>query len=99
MATLLQINSSIFSAGGQSSRLAEDFVAAWRATYPHGTVIVRDLAKDVVPHLDADRFGAFVANPAERTEVRPVGNAVNDARHDDPDCLEPPYGDRQASLF
>ncbi len=34
MATLLQINSSIFSAGGHSSRLAEDFVAAWRKTYP-----------------------------------------------------------------
>jgi len=28
---------------------------------------VRDLAKDPVPHLDADRFGAFIAKPEART--------------------------------
>jgi len=30
MKTLLQIKSSIFSDGGQSSRLTERFIAAWR---------------------------------------------------------------------
>jgi len=67
MKTLLQIRSSIFSDGGQSSRLAERFVAAWRASNPGGKVIVRDLATDPVPHLDAARFGAFLAKPEERT--------------------------------
>ncbi|HYU69678.1 MAG TPA: FMN-dependent NADH-azoreductase [Burkholderiales bacterium] len=67
MKTLLQIRSSIFSDGGQSSRLAERFVAAWRASNPGGKVIVRDLAKEPVPHLDAARFAAFVAKPEERT--------------------------------
>lgn len=67
MKTLLQINTSIFSDGGQSSRLAERFVAAWRDAHPDGTVVVRDLAKDPVPHIDAGRFGAFLAKPAERT--------------------------------
>jgi len=67
MKTLLQIRSSIFSDGGQSSRLAERFVAAWRASNPDGNVIVRDLATDPVPHLDAARFGAFLAKPEERT--------------------------------
>src|SRR5712691_11023581 len=67
MKTLLQIQSSIFSDGGQSSRLAERFVAAWRASNPGGKVIVRDLAKEPVPHLDAARFAAFVAKPEERT--------------------------------
>jgi FMN-dependent NADH-azoreductase len=67
MKTLLQIRSSIFSNGGQSSRLAGRFVAAWRASNPGGKVIVRDLATEPVPHLDAARFGAFVAKPEERT--------------------------------
>ena len=67
MKTLLQIRSSIFSNGGQSSRLAGRFVAAWRASNPGGKVIVRDLATEPVPHLDAARFGAFLAKPEERT--------------------------------
>src|SRR5712691_1021429 len=67
MKTLLQIRSSIFSNGGQSSRLAGRFVAAWRASNPGGKVIVRDLAREPVPHLDAARFGAFLAKPEERT--------------------------------
>jgi FMN-dependent NADH-azoreductase len=61
MKTLLQIKSSIFSDGGQSSRLAERFVAAWKAAHPGGQVIVRDVAAYPVPHLDAVRFGAFLA--------------------------------------
>jgi FMN-dependent NADH-azoreductase len=67
MATLLLIKTSIFSDDGQSSRLAERFVAAWRESNPNATVRVRDLAKDPVPHIDAGRFSAFLAKPAERT--------------------------------
>jgi putative SOS response-associated peptidase YedK len=40
---------------------------------------------------------AGLAAPA--TDLRPVGTAVNDARHDAPDCLEPPVPERQTSLF
>ena len=75
MKTLLQIRSSIFSNDGQSSRLAERFVARWSASNPGGKVIVRDLAKEPVPHLDAARFGAFLAKPVERT---PAQQAVVD---------------------
>src|SRR5882724_12052392 len=67
MNTLLQIKSSIFSDGGQSSRLADRYVAAWRAAFPAGKVIVRDLALEPVPHLDATRFGAFLAKADERS--------------------------------
>jgi FMN-dependent NADH-azoreductase len=75
MNTLLQIKSSIFSDGGQSSRLADRYVAAWRAAHPDGRVIVRDLARDPVPHLDAARFGAFLAQADGRT---PAQQAVVD---------------------
>jgi putative SOS response-associated peptidase YedK len=37
--------------------------------------------------------------PAEHTALREVGLAVNDARHDEPDCLDPPAGEAQAALF
>jgi FMN-dependent NADH-azoreductase len=67
MKTLLQIQSSIFSNGGQSSQLAGRFVAAWRKANPGARVIVRDLAREPVPHLDAARFGAFLAKREERT--------------------------------
>ena len=63
MKTILQLNASIFSGNGQSSQLANDFVAQLDAD----KVIVRDLASDPVPHLDAERFGAFIAKPETRT--------------------------------
>jgi FMN-dependent NADH-azoreductase len=60
--TTLQLNSSLFGPNGQSTTLANELVAS-----RGGEVIVRDLAKDPVPHLDAARFGAFLAKPGERT--------------------------------
>jgi FMN-dependent NADH-azoreductase len=68
MKTLLQIRASLFSDNGQSSQLADRFVANWRKAYPEDRVILRDLGLEPVPHLDAARFGAFLAKPADRTE-------------------------------
>jgi FMN-dependent NADH-azoreductase len=70
MRTLLQIKTSLFSDHGESTRLANRFVAAWRAAHRHGRVIVRDLARDPVPHLDAERFGAFLAKADDRTKAQ-----------------------------
>ena len=67
MTTLLQINASIQGENGQSSQLANRFVAAWQARHPHGRVVRRDLAADPVPHLTAARFAAFLAQPEQRT--------------------------------
>ena len=67
MKTILQLNTSILSNEGQSTRLANQFVAAQRERDPSVQLIVRDLARDPVPHLDAERFGAFVAKPEART--------------------------------
>jgi len=64
MKTILQVNASILGNEGQSTRLANEFVGG----FGYGDkVIVRDLAKDPVPHLDAERFGAFIAKPESRT--------------------------------
>ena len=67
MKTLVQINASLFSAHGQSSLLANRYVAAWQAAHPDAKVIVHDLEKNPVPHLDGERFAAFSSKPDERT--------------------------------
>ena len=64
---LLQVNASLFSGAGQSSVLANEFVAGWRARNPGAMVTVRDLAQDPVPHLTAERFQAFVTKPEDRS--------------------------------
>jgi FMN-dependent NADH-azoreductase len=70
MSTLLQINTSIQGEQGHSSQLASRFVTAWRSRHPEGRVILRDLASDPVPHLTAERFGAFLTPPEQRTDAQ-----------------------------
>ena len=82
-ATLLQLNASLFSTGGQSSQLADQFVAAWRVSNPGAEVVVRDLASQPLPHLDAERFLSFVAAPAERTPRQQALVAESDALVDE----------------
>lgn len=67
MRTVLQINSSLFAEEGQSSRLASAMTQGWRLRYPGDRVVVRDLARDPVPHLTAGRFRAFNTPPERRT--------------------------------
>ena len=79
MSTLLQINASLAGANGVSSRLAERFVADWKARYPEGRVITRDLAADPVPHLTAERFQAFLSPPETRTAAQRALSDYSDA--------------------
>ena len=79
MNTLLQINSSLFAGEGQSSRLASRFVERWRAAHPDATVLLRDLARDPVPHLDAGRFAAFLAKDETRDAAQKAAVACSDA--------------------
>ncbi|MDP3859130.1 MAG: NAD(P)H-dependent oxidoreductase [Stagnimonas sp.] len=79
MTQLLQINTSLFAGQGQSSQLAEQFVAEWRAHHPDSRVTVRDLARDGVPHLDAGRFSAFTTAPEARNPEQQAVIAYSDA--------------------
>lgn len=67
MATLLYVKASIFGDQGQSSQLAEQLIADWKEKNPQGEVVTRDLFGDAIPHLDAERFGALISSPDERT--------------------------------
>jgi FMN-dependent NADH-azoreductase len=64
MKNLLQINSSIFGAEGQSTQLANRFVSAYRQRKPQLEVTVRDFSVQPLAHLDGKRVMAF-STPAE----------------------------------
>jgi len=83
MKTLLQLNSSIFSAAGQSTLLADEYVALWRARHPKGQVIVRDFARDPVQHLSAEEFQSFIADPAQRSVAQRVAVDYSDTLIDE----------------
>jgi len=77
--TLLQVNASLFSNDGQSTRLADRFVAGWRKQNPGANVILRDLARDPVPHLTAERFQAFSTVVDSRNAGQRAVAAYSDA--------------------
>ncbi len=79
MSTLLKINASLFSNQGQSSQLADRFVAAWQAHHAGTTVVTRDLAAEPVPHLDGARFMSFLTKPEERCAEQQAVVAYSDA--------------------
>jgi FMN-dependent NADH-azoreductase len=84
MTTLLQINASIHNGNGQSSQLANQFVAAYRKRHPEANIVVRDVAAaDPVPHLNGERFGAFIAKPDERSAAQQAVVAYSDALIDE----------------
>src|ERR1700686_196982 len=79
MATLLQINASLNNGNGHSSQLANQFVAAFHKRRPEAKTLVREVAAaEPVPHLNADRFGAFIAKPEERSTAQRAVVAYSD---------------------
>lgn len=84
MTTLLKINASISSDQGQSSRLADQFIGALRLRQPDLSVQVRDVAAaGAIPHLDGERFGAFLAKPDERSAAQRAVIAYSDSLIDE----------------
>jgi FMN-dependent NADH-azoreductase len=80
---ILQIKSSVFNGNGQSSRLADEFVAQFRDQHPDAQLTERDLVADPVPHLDGARAGAFFAKPEERSAAQQAVIAYSDALIDE----------------
>jgi FMN-dependent NADH-azoreductase len=80
---ILQIKSSVFNGNGQSSRLADEFVAQLRDQHPDAELTQRDLVAEAVPHLDGARAGAFFAKPEERSAEQRAVIAYSDALIDE----------------
>ncbi len=80
MKNILVITASIFGQNGQSSQLVAKTLDKLTRQYPDAQVQHRDLANNPVPHLDAERFGAFLAAQdeptAEQAEVLAYSNEL-----------------------
>jgi FMN-dependent NADH-azoreductase len=77
--TLLQINASLHTGNGHSSKLADKFVAAFQQNHPGTKILKRDVAADdSVPHLNSERFGALIAKPEERSVTQHAVVAYSD---------------------
>jgi FMN-dependent NADH-azoreductase len=80
MPTLLQINASINNEKSQSSQLANQFIDRFQKRYPGATTLVRDVAAaEPVPHLNAERFAAFITPAEQRSAQQAAVVAYSDA--------------------
>jgi FMN-dependent NADH-azoreductase len=75
---ILHLKTSLFGDHGQSAQLAEEFLRLWRAQHRAGSVVTRDLAAAPLPHLDGERFGAFLAAPEQRSVAQQAIVAESD---------------------
>lgn len=82
MTTILQLNTSLFGETAQSSQLAGQFVEALAAS-ESARVVVRDLGRDPVQHLTAERFQAFITAPEQRSAEQQRIAAESDALIDE----------------
>lgn len=83
MSTLLKIQSSLFGSHGQSSALVDNFTRQWLEKNPAARVIERNLADNPVPHLNQERFQAFITASQERTPRQQAIVAESDALIDE----------------
>lgn len=78
MTNILHINSSVFGQGGQSSQMSHEFIQALRNKLEDSTLIFRDLHANPLPHLDGERFTAFVTPAEQRSKAQQAIVAESD---------------------
>ena len=65
MSRVLIIESSARQQDSVSRQLTQTFIQQWQAAHPGDSITVRDLARNPVPHLDANLLGGWM-KPAEQ---------------------------------
>ena len=65
MSRVLIIESSARQQDSVSRQLTQTFIQQWQAAHPGDSITVRDLARNPVPHLDANLLGGLM-KPAEQ---------------------------------
>lgn len=59
--------------------MADRFVASLQQTRPEVVLVVRDLVREPIPHLDAGRFAALIQKPEDRTPSQQAVVDLSDA--------------------
>ena len=74
---LLHIDSS-FRKHSVSRAVTAGFIEVWKRAYPHGAVIERDLAKQVVPHITDEFVGAMYTPADQRSPMQHMELGLSD---------------------
>lgn len=65
MSRVLIIESSARQQGSVSRQLTQAFITQWDSAHPGDEMVVRDVAENVLPHLDASLLGGWTKPEAE----------------------------------
>jgi FMN-dependent NADH-azoreductase len=68
MKTLLMVTSSLLGEDSKSTKIATEFVAAWKAAEGAARIVHRDLAGGAVPHLTSEHMAAWMTPHQDRSE-------------------------------
>lgn len=66
MPTLLHVEVSPLKDNSVSREVSAEFITSWKAAHPAGTVVIRDLSANPVPHLDAETILAGYTPEGDR---------------------------------
>jgi len=78
MATLLNIQCSPRGTDSLSRSLSQDFVAAWQASHPSGTIHTRDLAESRLPFVDLPWIGGIFLPEEKRSAEQQQALRISD---------------------
>lgn len=78
MTTVLRVDASPMLARSYSRALGDAFVEAFRARFPDGGLLERDLVRDPLPAIDAATIAAFFAPPDALDERGRAALALSD---------------------
>lgn len=78
MANVLVIESSARHDGSVSRGLTARFLERWREAHPGDRIQVRDLAREPVPHLDADLLGGWMKPADQHSDAERAALARSD---------------------
>jgi len=67
MTELLHIDTSPRGKRSHSRRLTQEFIEAWKQTYPDDRVTYRDLGRNPIPHVDEAWIAAAYSPPEQRS--------------------------------
>ena len=69
MSRVLIIESSARQLDSFSRQLTRQFIGQWQAAHPADLITVRDVARNPVPHLDANLLGGWMKPEEQRSEA------------------------------
>ncbi len=78
MNRILYICSSLFGHDSVSNQLADEFLEGLKARKPGARVTTLDLAKDSLPHLGSEEFGAWAVPDEQRSDAQRELAALSD---------------------